>query len=141
MVEKPTIAAVSVALVRGDSLLLVRRGQAPSLGLYAFPGGRVEPGETLDAAARRELAEETGLHATELSPLRRVHIEGEIADYDLQVFLGLHAGGEPEADSDADEAGFFTLAEMGLIQVIESVLVIARELLGQPIVVAANLQE
>ena len=141
MAEKPTIAAVSVALIRGDSLLLVRRGQPPSLGLYAFPGGRVEPGETLEAAARREMAEETGLDAKELSPLCRVHIEGEIADYDLQVFLGRHAGGEPKADSDADEAGFFTLAEMGRIQVTESVLVVARELLGQPMGVAAHLQE
>lgn len=141
MTKKPIIPAVSVALVRGDSLLLVRRGQAPSLGLYAFPGGRVEPGEALEAAARRELAEETGLDVGALSPLVKVHIEGEIADYDLQVFLGNYSGGEPLAASDADEAGFFTLAEMGRIQVTESVLVVARELLGEPVAIAANERE
>ena len=141
MTDKPNIAAVSVALVRGDSLLLVRRGQQPSLGLYAFPGGRVEPGEALEAAARRELAEETGLHAGDLAPLCRVNIEGEIADYDLQVFLGHYSDGEPQAASDADDAGFFTLAEMEQIQVTESVLVVVRELLGEPVAIAANGRE
>ena len=67
--EKPTLPAVSVAMRRHDRMLLVKRGRAPSRGLYAFPGGRVEAGETLEAAARRELLEETGLEAGELSPL------------------------------------------------------------------------
>ena len=132
MAEKPIISAVSVALVRGDRLLLVRRGQAPSLGLYAFPGGRVEPSEALEAAARRELGEETGLEVGDLSPLVKVFIEGEAADYDLQVFAGQYASGEPLAASDADEAAFFTLAEMDRIQVTDSVLTVARQILGEP---------
>src|SRR5687768_10103190 len=109
MAGKQIIPAVSVALRRGDTLLLVRRGQAPSRGYYAFPGGRVEPGETLEAAARRELAEETGLTAGEISPLVLVHVEGDAVDYNLQVFAGTYCGGEPLAASDADEAAFFTL--------------------------------
>lgn len=40
---------------------MVRRGQAPSEGLWTVPGGRVEPGEHLADAVRREVKEETGL--------------------------------------------------------------------------------
>ena len=132
MTAKEIIPAVSVALRRGDTLLLVRRGQAPSRGFYAFPGGRVEAGETLEAAARRELTEETGLAAGSLSPLVKVHIEGDAVDYDLQVFVGDYAGGEAVAASDADEAAFFTLAEMERLVIPESVLLVGRDLLAQP---------
>ena len=47
--------------VRGDALLLVRRGRGPAAGEWSVPGGRVEPGETLHAAVVREVLEETGL--------------------------------------------------------------------------------
>ena len=130
MTAKQIIPAVSVALLRGNRLLLVRRGQAPSRGFYAFPGGRVEPGEALEAAARRELAEETGLAAGALAPLVKVHVEGDAVDYDLQVFAGQYTGGEALAASDADEAAFFTLAEMEQLLVLDSVLQAGRDLLG-----------
>lgn len=129
MSERPVILAVSVALLRGERLLLVRRGRAPSKGLYAFPGGRVEAGETLEQAARRELGEETGLAAGPLQPHRLYRVEGETTDYDLQVFAGLHAGGEPVAASDADAAAFFTLDEIAGLAVPDSVLEVARQLL------------
>lgn len=129
MNAKPVLPAVSVALQRGDQLLLVRRGRAPSAGYYAFPGGRVEAGETLEAAARRELAEETGLPVRDLSPLVLVRAEGDAVDYDLQVFYGRHVEGEPVAADDAAEAAFYTLAEMAALPVLESVLDVARGLL------------
>jgi 8-oxo-dGTP diphosphatase len=131
MAARKILPAVSVALQHDDRLLLVRRGRAPSLGYYAFPGGRVEAGETLEEAARRELAEETGLVAGALSPLVRLPVEGDEVDYDLQVFFGRYAGGEPAAADDADEATFFTLAEMEQLHVLDSVLEVGRGLLGK----------
>lgn len=131
MSARKILPAVSVALQHGERLLLVRRGRAPSHGYYAFPGGRVEAGETLEEAARRELAEETGLAVGMLAPLLRLPVEGDEVDYDLQVFFGRHIDGEPVAADDADEATFFTLAEMERLHVLDSVLEVGRGLLGK----------
>lgn len=47
-------------------MLLIQRKNAPFKGKYALPGGFVEIGETTEAAARRELQEETGLKVGQL---------------------------------------------------------------------------
>src|SRR6266511_6336005 len=47
-------------------VLLVCRGEAPFEGMWAIPGGFKPPTETLDEAAKRELAEETGVDAASL---------------------------------------------------------------------------
>lgn len=53
---------VSASVWREGKVLLVQRAKPP-LGIWAFPGGHVEPGERLEEAAARELREETGLSA------------------------------------------------------------------------------
>ncbi|MGB8398757.1 NUDIX hydrolase [Bradyrhizobium sp.] len=53
--------AVSGAIFRDGKVLLVRRARSPAKGFYSFPGGRVEFGESLHTALRREVDEETGL--------------------------------------------------------------------------------
>ena len=127
------IDAVSVALVAGDRVLLVKRGLPPSQGMYAFPGGRVEAGESDEAAARRELMEETGIVAGALSTLREVmlHSErgGQPVCYRLKVFLGHAETVVPQAASDAAEAALFSLAEIEALPVTGSTLEIARTLL------------
>jgi 8-oxo-dGTP diphosphatase len=54
---------VGVIVVRGDDVLCGLRRGAHGAGTWSFPGGYVEGGESAEACALRELAEETGLEA------------------------------------------------------------------------------
>lgn len=63
MTDRVTVA-VGAVIVQQDRLLLIERARDPGTGRWAVPGGRVEPGETLAEAARREVLEETGLEVT-----------------------------------------------------------------------------
>ncbi|MGL4243801.1 MAG: NUDIX hydrolase, partial [Beijerinckiaceae bacterium] len=55
--------AASVGVFREGRVLIAERLVEPAKGLYTFPGGRVEMGETLAEAALRELMEEVGVAA------------------------------------------------------------------------------
>jgi ADP-ribose pyrophosphatase YjhB (NUDIX family) len=100
--------AASVIVLKRDTVCLVRRDRPPMAGLWSFPGGRLEHGETLTEAARRELAEETGLTVGPLFPLGDFDPTGEGA-IQLNVFAASWQGGDPVAASDAADARFWPL--------------------------------
>lgn len=76
----------AVALVRDATgrLLVCRRAHEPGLGRWSLPGGVIEPGETGEQAAAREVAEETGL---DLSPADFTHLASLPNTYEFQAYL------------------------------------------------------
>lgn len=55
------LVGIGAVVVDGGRVLLVQRGRPPALGRWSLPGGLVDVGEPLEAAVRREVAEECGL--------------------------------------------------------------------------------
>ena len=110
---KPNLVVCAGAVVLDDAgrLLLIRRGQAPSAGLWSVPGGRVEPGETAAQAAAREVREETGLQVQVGALLATV----EIGDYLVHDFAAEVVSGELRAGDDATDVRWCTFDEAALL--------------------------
>lgn len=128
-------AASSAILERDGRFLLIWRMNPPSMDLFAFPGGRAEPGETPDQTAVREFLEETGI------PVRNPVL---FATYDLMsekeggrhFFLSVfrvEADTELEAIAadDAADPGWYTVEEIRSLPVPASVLECAERLAAE----------
>jgi 8-oxo-dGTP diphosphatase len=105
--EVPVVGVGAVILV-GNQALLVQRGQEPMKGEWSIPGGALELGETLEAAVRREVLEETCLKVKPqaiVEVLDKIVIEsGRIRyHYVLIDFLCSVQGGALKSGSDADD--------------------------------------
>lgn len=109
---------VGAVLVDGERVLLIRRGHAPRAGAWSVPGGRVDAGERLADAVRREAREETGL---EVEPGRLLCLyeyvertrDGAVGHhYVVADYLCRITGGALRAGSDAAEARWLTLGEL-----------------------------
>jgi len=87
MTNPRPILAASAAVFRGQDVLLVKRGQKLGQGPWSLPGGKVEFGESTEAAARREVLEETSL-AIEVKGLAGLY---EIITGDLHYAIACHA--------------------------------------------------
>ena len=97
-------------------ILLIRRGEEPYKGMWALPGGFVQPDESLHCAAERELSEETGVRNIFLEqlytygepdrdPRERVLSVAYYALVDINAY-------ELHASSDADDAAWFSLSDL-----------------------------
>jgi 8-oxo-dGTP diphosphatase len=113
------IVGVGAVIVDQGRVLLVKRGSPPLLGEWSLPGGVVELGETLRAAAEREAREETGLivKAGEVLEVLDRIIPGKDAapqyHYVLIDFLCTMHGGELRAGGDAADVSWASETELG----------------------------
>src|SRR3990172_832118 len=112
------MVGVGTFIMKHGHVLLIRRGTSPALGKWSIPGGLVQVGETVEAAAMREAKEECGL---------TVRLEGLVGvvnrifhdatgrvqyHYVLIDFLARPQLGEPHAGSDAAEGRWGPLGKV-----------------------------
>ena len=126
------------AVVHDDRgrLLLVLRGREPSAGVWSIPGGKVEPGESREAAVRREVLEETGLRVDVVAPVGvvdRPTADGGVFDIHDYTARLLSDPAAARAADDADDVGWFTPDEVraldcvpGLVAALEDWGVLGR---------------
>ena len=98
--------AVSGAIFRDGRVLVVRRARSPGKGFYSLPGGRVEFGESLHTALRREVDEETGLRIEilGLAGWREVlPANGGGGHYVIMSFAARWTAGEPVLNDEHDD--------------------------------------
>lgn len=112
------IVSIGAVILKGDMVLIIKRGVEPSKGKWSIPGGAIELGENTVDAVKREVLEETGL---------RIEVKGMIGHYDdvvhddrgrirfhyvILYFLADYVAGKARASSDIVEARWVTFDEL-----------------------------
>lgn len=109
------VPATGVAVVDGDRVCCIRRGEPPAAGAWVIPGGHPEHDEPFPVAAARELAEETGLSVDpdDLRPVDTGYASGsERSHVGVQFAVERSAtSGDLAAGDDAAAVRFLTLEE------------------------------
>jgi 8-oxo-dGTP diphosphatase len=114
--DRPVVGVGGVVVSNGK-VLIVKRAHEPRKGEWSLPGGRVELGESLVDAVRREIKEETGLDV-EVGVVVEVfdrihHHDGRVRYHFVLVdFLCAPVRGTLRAGDDAEDVRWVTAAEL-----------------------------
>lgn len=140
MIDARPQPAVGTICFRGADVLLIQRGTAPLAGDWSLPGGRIEFGERAEAAALRELSEETGVTARiaglvdVVDAIFTSRSSGAVTrHYVLFDYAAVWVSGEPVAGDDAGHAEWISparLAELPLWEETRRVIELARQVVA-----------
>ena len=111
------IVGVGGVVIRGNRVLLIRRGREPLKGEWSIPGGMLELGESLTDGVKREVLEETGLRVRPLEALMvldRVEKNGERVRYHYVIvdYVCRPTGGRLKSGSDVLDARWVKREEL-----------------------------
>jgi ADP-ribose pyrophosphatase YjhB (NUDIX family) len=129
---KPELA-VSAAIFRDSNVLLVRRAGAPAKGLWTLPGGRVEVGETLVTAVKREVLEETALNidVIGLAGYRESILAQAVGDrgrhFVILPFAARWISGEVRLNDELDDSRWMTIDAVAGLPTTEGLIDILRQ--------------
>ncbi len=116
------IPGIGVIVFNSDAVLLIQRGKPPRMGEWTIPGGVIELGETIEAAARREVREECGIEIAPRGVVDAVDIlardDEQCAQYHYIIveLAAEYAGGELRAASDVLDARWVAPADLAQFQ-------------------------
>ncbi|MDD5413177.1 MAG: NUDIX hydrolase [Methylobacter sp.] len=108
----PVIGVGGIVFNDKRQVLMIQRNQPPAMGLWSVPGGKLEAGESLSDACKREIKEETGLDIVVKNIVAIVERRIESFHYVVIDFLAHLLGDEntlPIAQSDVAEAKWISL--------------------------------
>lgn len=132
------VIAVGAVIFHNDCILLVQRKRPPSQGQWAIPGGKVRLGETLQAAAEREILEETGIAIRAGGPVHTFELiepdpNGGIAfHYVIIDLLAEYISGQPTAADDASKAAWVDRTTFGALPVNSTTRQLLQQQFGFP---------
>jgi ADP-ribose pyrophosphatase YjhB (NUDIX family) len=131
------VVAVGAVICRDDRILLIRRNQEPAKGLWTFPGGVVELGESLQEAVAREALEETGLRvvaggvATVIDRVVRDEAGRVRFHYVIVDYFACAVGGLLQPGSDVSDARWVSLEDLDELDITEPAGDLARRWLQE----------
>ncbi len=131
-ISQPKIA-VGAVVFRDNQVLLVERKQPPNLGQWAIPGGKVRLGESLAAAAEREILEETGITIRAGNPVYTFELIDKASNGDVLYhyviidLLAEYISGQPKPADDVSAAAWVEAQTLSTLPVNPETLKLLRE--------------